>query len=199
MVCLCFFLAQTQLNSKLNHYVNSLYLIFFLICVLFSCEQLWRRAVDFRTSGSHGIASSSKRNALKNFANSRIVSGLLKGNRIPDVRQLQKSMKLIKVSVDMVSSICVCLAKGVFFWWWRLFTEEHVFGVGYLNVAACLGNDVNAILRLVRNPVILSLSEIVVLVTLLAVSGTKTAMSQSNLLLRTCCWNSCMTEWFFAR
>jgi len=58
---------------------------------------------NFSGSGAHGVASASKRTALKNFANSRIVSGLLKGNRIPDVRQLQKSMKLLKVSLSSIS------------------------------------------------------------------------------------------------
>jgi len=55
---------------------------------------------NFRVSGAHGIASSTKLTALKNFANSRIVSGLLKGSHLPDVRQLQKSMKLLKVSEE---------------------------------------------------------------------------------------------------
>jgi len=55
---------------------------------------------NFSSPSSHGVASAAKRSALKNFANSRIVSGLLKGNRLPDVRQLQKSMKLLKVSIN---------------------------------------------------------------------------------------------------
>jgi len=64
---------------------------------------------NFRGSAAHGAATATKRTALKNFANSRIVSGLLKGNRLPDVRQLQKSMKLLKVVTDNV---------GLRWWWW---------------------------------------------------------------------------------
>jgi len=63
---------------------------------------------NFRGSAAHGAASATKRTALRNFANSRIVSGLLKGNRLPDVRQLQKSMKLLKVLTDSMKLRWCC-------------------------------------------------------------------------------------------
>jgi len=75
--------------------------------------------LNFRVSGAHGIASAAKRSALKNFTNSRIVSGLLKGNRLPDVQQLQKSMKLLKVSINMLRQ--------------RLYDGgRHLLGVGFV-------------------------------------------------------------------